>query len=427
VTRPYGTARLHSFLALAALGLLASLATGRPELAALAAPFAVALVIGIAGASQPTITVDVEPDTDRVVEGDAVTVAVTVTAARDTQPVELLLDLPTGLEVIEPAHGAAWTVALRAGEPRVLVATLEAREWGRHDLGRVVVRVRPALGLLAWEWNLRAPRVVRVLPDAGTLRRVVRPFETRNDNGNQVARGLGDGIEFADVRPFRPGDRAGRVNWRVSARRGETYVNDQHPERNADAVLLVDTFADDPTSGSSTLDRAVRAACSLATAMLATRDRVGIVSLGGSTDWVTPGMGERARFVIVEHLLGSTARWTAADRSLHWLPPAALPPRALVVVLSPLADQRMMRAVVDIRRRGFDTSVIELEPALPDDHLDADVHTPALRLWRLQRDLRRHTLEAVGVRVTTYGAGDPLPLVVAELAQARVRSRTARR
>ena len=314
-------------------------------------------------------------------------------------------------------------MALRANEPQVLTTTVIARAWGRHDLGRVVLRVRPALGLLTFESNLRSPRLLRVLPDAGTLRRIVAPFETRNDNGSQVARALGDGIEFADVRPFRPGDRAGRVNWRVSARRGETYVNDQHPERNAEAVLLLDTFADGPGGGSATLDRAVRAACSLSTAMLAVRDRIGIVSLGGSTDWVTPAMGERARYVIVEHLLGSVARWTEAERSLRWLPPAVLPPRALVVVLSPLADERMLRAVVDIRRRGFDTTVIELAAALPD----VGAQTTARRLWRLERDLRRHTLESIGVRVATYGADEPLGLVVAELARARVRVGTARR
>jgi uncharacterized protein (DUF58 family) len=423
VTRAFGTARLHTFVPLAAIGLLAALATGRPELAALAAPFAVALVIGVAAAAPPEIAVTVEPAADRVVQGEEVIVTVTITAAVDVEPVELLLDLPAGIEVLEPPGGAAWSVALTADEPRVLTTTVVAREWGRHDLGRVVVRVRPALGLLAFETNLRAPRLLRVLPDAGTLRRVVRPFDTRNDNGNQVARTLGDGIEFADVRPFRPGDRASRVNWRVSARRGETYVNDQHPERNAEAVLLLDTFADGPRSGSATLDRAVRAACSLATAMLAVRDRIGIVSLGGSTDWVTPGMGERARFVIVEHLLGSVARWTEADRSLRWLPPAVLPPRALVVVLSPLADERMLRAVIDVRRRGFDTTVIELEPALPE----AGGQSTARRLWSLERELRRHTLEAIGVRVATYDPEAPLGFVVAELARARVRVGTARR
>ncbi len=423
MTRSFGTARLRSFVVLAAAGLLAALATGRPELAALAAPFAVALVVGIAASDPPSIEVAVEPDADRVVQGETLTVTVTLRADRDTQPVEVLLDLPEGIDAVEPPGPPAWAVAVRAGEPRVLTATVVARSWGRHDVGRVVLRIRPALGLLTWESILRSPRVVRVLPDAGTLRRVVRPFDTRSDSGHRVARARGDGIEFADVRPFRPGDRAGRVNWRASARRGVTYVNDQHPERNAEAVLLLDTFADDPKGGSATLDRAVRAACSLTTAMLAARDRVGVVSLGGSTDWVTPGTGERARWVIVEHLLGSVARWTEAERSLRWLPPAVLPPRALVVVLSPLVDARIMRAIVDIRRRGFDVTVIALEPALSP----VGAQSTARRLWVMEREVRRHTLEAVGVRVATYDEADPLPLVIAELDRARVRVGTARR
>jgi uncharacterized protein (DUF58 family) len=423
VTRAFGTARLHSYVVLAVVGLGAALASGRPELAALAAPFAVALVVGIAAVAPPGITIACASDAERVVEGETVTLTLTLTATTDTEPVEVLLDLPPELELVEPKRVAAWAVALRAHEPRTLTATVVAATWGRHRVGRAVVRVRPALGLLVWEWRVASPTVVRVLPDADTLRRIVRPFETRNDSGHQVARSPGEGIEFADVRPFRPGDRAGRVNWRVTARRGETYVNDQHPERNAEAVLLLDTFADAPGGGSATLDRAMRAACSLTTAMLAARDRVGIVSLGGSTDWVTPGMGERTRWVIVEHLLGSVARWTEAERSLRWLPPSVLPPRALVVVLSPLVDERMERAVVDVRRRGYDVTVIELASSLSG----ADARSTAGRLWVLEREVRRHTLEAVGVRVAGFAEDAPLPLVVAELDRARVRVGTARR
>ena len=421
--RAFGTARLHSYLVLAVVGLGAALATGRPELAALAAPFAVALVVGIAAAAPPNITTSISSDAERVIEGETLTLTVTLTASADTEPVEVLLDLPPEMQLVDPQGAAAWAVALRAHEPRTLTATAVARTWGRHHVGRVALRVRPELGLLVWEWRVASPAIVRVLPDAGTLRRIVRPFETRNDSGHQVARSLGEGIEFADVRPFRPGDRAGRVNWRVSARRGETYVNDQHPERNAEAVLLLDTFADAQAGGSATLDRAMRAACSITTAMLAARDRVGIVSLGGSTDWVTPGMGERARWVIVEHLLGSVARWTEAERSLRWLPPSVLPPRALVVVLSPLIDERMVRAVIDVRRRGYDVTVIALESSLPE----SDAHSTAARLWVMERKARRHTLEAVGVRVVGFAEDAPLPVVIAELDRARVRVGTARR
>jgi uncharacterized protein (DUF58 family) len=424
MSAPRGTARLHAYTVLAAVGLLTALATGRPEPAALAAPFAIALVVGMAAATPPDVRVSVEPDTDRVVEGDTVVITLTVTAAADTRPVEVLLELPDGLDLIEPDQRAAWSVALRAGEPSTLEAAVDARVWGRYDVGRVVVRVRPAFGVLEWQWRLHSPRIVRVLPSAPTLRRILHPFDTRSDTGHQVARVRGEGIEFADVRAFRPGDRASRVNWRVTARRGETWVNDQHPERNADAVLLLDTFADGPAGGSQSLDRAVRVACSLADAMLTARDRVGVISLGGSTDWIAPALGERARWVVVEHLLASRARWSDAERSLRWLPPSVLPPRALVVAVTPLVDDRIVQAVVDTRRRGFDVTVIVLEPSL-----DADVDVPmtARRLWALERNARRRTLEATGVRVATLDDGDPLPLVVANLDHARARVGTVRR
>jgi uncharacterized protein (DUF58 family) len=267
-----------------------------------------------------------------------------------------------------------------------------------------------------------------VLPAAPTLRRILHPLDTRSDSGHQVARTRGEGIEFADVRQFRPGARAGRVNWRVSARRGETWVNDQHPERNADAVLLLDTFADDPGGGARSLDRAVRVACSLADAMLTARDRVGVISLGGSTDWITPGLGERARWVVVEHLLASTARWSDAERSLRWLPPSVLPPRALVVALTPLVDDRILQAVIDTRRRGFDVTVVVLEPTLTaSDDPDAPIPAAARRLWALERDARRRTLAATGVRVAALGEDDPVPLVVADLDRARGRVGTVRR
>jgi hypothetical protein len=100
-----------------------------------------------------------------------------------------------------------------------------------------------------------------------------------------------------------------------------------------------------------------------------------------------------------------------------------LPPRALVVVLSPLIDERMMRAVIDVRRRGYDVTVIALESSLPA----RDAHSTAARLWVMERKARRHTLEAVGVRVVGFAEDAPLPVVIAELDRARVRVGTARR
>ena len=188
MTRSFGTARLHAFVVLAVVGLGAALATGRPELAALAAPFAVALVVGIAASDPPSIEVAVEPDADRVVQGETLTVTVTLRADRDTEPVEVLLDLP-------PEHRRRRT----AGPARVGGRRARRRAAGAHGHCRRALvgspRRRPrgawharARAARVGIASVRAPTVVRVLPDAGTLRRIVRPFETRNDSGHQVAR-----------------------------------------------------------------------------------------------------------------------------------------------------------------------------------------------------------------------------------------------
>ena len=102
-----------------------------------------------------------------------------------------------------------------------------------------------------------------------------------------------DGLEFADTRAFVPGDRLRSVNWRASARRGELIVNERHPDRNADVVLFLDSFAEARSGrrGDGTLERAVRAAATLAGRYLERRDRVGLVTFGGVLRWLEPGGG----------------------------------------------------------------------------------------------------------------------------------------
>lgn len=63
--------------------------------------------------------------------------------------------------------------------------------------------------------------------------------------------------------------------------RRELYVNEQHPERNADVVVFLDTFSEARRLDESILSLAVKAAASLADHYLATRDRAGLVAFSG--------------------------------------------------------------------------------------------------------------------------------------------------
>jgi uncharacterized protein (DUF58 family) len=228
------------------------------------------------------------------------------------------------------------------------------------------------------------------------------------------------------VRQYREGDRLRSVNWNQTARRGELWVNDHHPEKSGDLVVLVDTFADRPSGGSSSLERSVRVAWQVAMAHLATHDRVGVVGFGGLASWVTPGGGERARLTVMDRLLESHASWTDAERSVSYLPRQVFPAGAQVLAVSGLHDGRMTGAIADLVRRGHDTAVVVVHVDVGDTAGSEPVAL-ARRLWMLQLRERRRELERLGIPVVaTSGdesdneSGDVVALV-------RARRRPTRR
>jgi len=90
------------------------------------------------------------------------------------------------------------------------------------------------------------------------------------------------------------GDRLRNVNWRVSARRGDLWVDERHPDRNGDVIIFLDTFADSRDGERLGAKRAVLAAWAVASAQLRVRDRVGVVSFGGYPSGIPPSTGGRA-------------------------------------------------------------------------------------------------------------------------------------
>ena len=170
--------------------------------------------------------------------------------------------------------------------------------------------------------------------------------------GSEVARVKGDGIEYADLREYVPGDRLRSINWRASARRDGFVVNEQHPERNTDVVLFVDSFADVRHGGRSTLDDAVRATGTLAARYLERRDRVGLVTFGGILRWLQPGMGPAQRFRLVETLLETGVEPTYTWRDVNVIPARILSPKALILGITPLLDARFVTTIADLRAGG---------------------------------------------------------------------------
>jgi uncharacterized protein (DUF58 family) len=417
----YTSWRLPVYAVLAAAGLVAGLALGRVEPVALAAPFLLAVLAGVA-AREPEVSVRVTLDRDRVIEGDEVTATVELSSVRGVERLELFVPLPPELS----AEGArAQSVRLRAGEERTVELSLLCERWGAYTVGQVLFRARDTLGLRSWEGLAGEPHPLRVFPREETLRTLVPPLETQVFAGNQVSRARGEGIEFADLREWQPGDRPRRVNWRATALRRSLWVNEQNPERNTDVVLFLDTFAEVRAEGRSTNDRAVRAAATLARIYLQRKDRVGLVGFGGFLSWLVPTSGTRQLYAIVEALLTSQVVHSFALRGVDVLPPRTLPPKALVLAITPLLDDRTAAALLDLRARGYDLIVVEVSPlelAAPDPGSSLEL---AHRLWRLSREALRWRYEQVGVPVVTWREGVPLAVPLEEVKAFRHLARPA--
>src|SRR5438552_357427 len=110
------TAKLGAYAALATGGFLAALLFGRPEAAALALPFALLALLALASVREPRVDVSAALDRDRVLEGEAVELTLTLTAEAPA----------AGLEVLVPGWAGGRT------PPARLVVDLEAGETQTH-------------------------------------------------------------------------------------------------------------------------------------------------------------------------------------------------------------------------------------------------------------------------------------------------------
>jgi uncharacterized protein (DUF58 family) len=422
VTRA-ATSKLTGYAALAAVGLLAALVSGRPELVALSAPFLLALAVGLTLARAPRITAEVEVGEERTIEGTEVDAVIRVTAPTRVDRLDVLLQLPRDVELIDGANPVSLTLA--PGEIRELPLRVELRRWGAQTLGPLLLRSTDAVGLVTWEGRSAGAQPVRVYPREDVLRRVLQPRETQLFSGNEVSQRKGEGIEFADLRPWTAGDAMKRVNWRASARRGELWVNESHPERNTDVVVFVDSFAEARRGGSGTLELAVRATAALVDAYVGRRDRVGLVAYGGVLRWLVPGSGLVQLYRIVDALIDTEIVLSYYWRELDVLPRRTLPPSALVIALSPLLDERSVGALLDLRARGFDLVVLDVTP-VPFTERPRGLDGVAFDIWTMRRDALRHRLQEAGVAVAEWPPDGRLQETLEEVRAFRRYARLAR-
>lgn len=382
---------------------LASILLDRWELVLLASTFMFGLFAVGFEKDEPRYSISARLARDRCFEGEEITLEVSIVAESLVPLLEahvLLCD--EGNHVVSSRLLA---LSMKPGEVRNFLFHIDMPVRGMFYVGDVVSRSYTRSGLKSFgdrvwpgEQCLVYPRPVPVRIDWGMVAR------SRQHVGESPSRMPGEGLEISDIRAAMPGDPVKRVNWRATMRLGKLYVNDSTRDRNIDLVIVVDGLADVGTSPSTYLDCASRAAASIAMGFLENRDRVGLIGYAGAVDWVVPRPGRNQLYAILGRLANLRTLQSFVAPNMKFLPRSVLPPGSLVLVITPLLDDRSIDMIVGLAARGCNPMVLFISPiALLEDKIPGSTDDQlARRWWDLSNRAKVSKLRALGLRVAEW-------------------------
>lgn len=111
------------------------------------------------------------------------------------------------------------------------VLSPRGRESARRSLPTLTTLAPPATTIAdAWQFGAQLPPLVEENQPTATLL-----------SGDQLARRLGQGLDFEQLRAYQPGEPAAMIDWRISARASEPLVRIYREPAQRQCHLIIDT------------------------------------------------------------------------------------------------------------------------------------------------------------------------------------------
>ena len=341
-----------------------------------------------------------------VAEGDGSAVRVVADLDLEADGVQLSIEQEgrrTGLADVRPGV-------------RAVSATTRLSHSGPLELLALIVRGTAGDG--AWVSD-RGPRVAigwDAVPKTRPIDRLPVAPRLAGLHGTHEGRRAGQGGDFHDIHPFVPGDELRRVDWRATARAarrpGDLLVRRVNALSDSSVVIAMDTAEDlgsvvaawgthDPDrTGVTSLDLAREAALSVATAAVASGDRVAFHALSPGGRSVPLGGGARH---LARLRASIAATGLGADTSYRRSP--VIRAGSIVFVLSTFVDGVAARLATRWRAAGHSVVAVDVLPPLDGSRLTREQRI-ALRTLLAERTDVVAELERAGVEVVAWARDD---------------------
>ena len=416
------TAALGRAIVVAATAVAAALLVGDPSLLVLAVPFVAVATLGLLHRPTRVPRLASRIDHASLHEGQGTTSRLTIADADDAEFVTRVHGHPAYVGM-RPADGQVGALLAGPDGPAPVVE-LSPRRWGRRFLGEEKVAL-----MTPWAGYRFGPvplggQQMRVLPSLAA-------YDSRADAPQPVglvgahrSQRPGTGTELAGIRPFAPGDRLRRVNWRVSLRSRELHVVSTRAEEDTGVLLVVDALADHGRSGgvggeSSSLDLAVRAASAVAEHHVRSGDRVALRVVGHGRELVGYGTGAR-HLRRLQHTLAGIRPGEIAESEAGLLQ-LGVTGGTVVILLSPMLAEPIGAVAATLTRRGVPVLVVDtlppdVRPGVPEG-TSADVASIAWRMRSLERTVVLQRLAGLGCPVVAWRGPGTIDDVLRRLAR----------
>jgi len=340
------------------------------------------LIIALIVTSGPSKSVSLERrlSVERTLEEQPFQVKTTVRNESSVSSIVHVTEgFPSSLEIVEGTPEFVSNV--NPSSISAVSGVLRADFRGHYVIPPPRARVADEFGLRERQVKGAKPTFVSVMPPIEDLSDFALDSRTAQPEiGTFRSSSVGVGTEFFGIREYLPGDDIRRINWKASARTDTLLSNEYEREHVTNIYLVVDLGS----GRVEDLKWTVRTSASIATYLLRTRNRLGLIVLGQSTSHVRIESGRRQLIKVLDKLV-TAEPGGSAEPSTYLLRLLEEMPKCEILVVSALASQAIWRTVAALRNKHEHVTVItQVAKSLEADERDL-VLKATLLLYSLRR------------------------------------------
>jgi uncharacterized protein (DUF58 family) len=305
---------------------------------------------------------------------------------------------------------------------------------GSNAFGPLRLVTRDITGLFFYERSVTeaVPSTVEVTPAVKALTKgVLTAVAISTYGGSLTSRRKGEGLEFADIRRYEPGDPYKRIEWHATAKTNRLMVRELNAETQLNVMVLLDSSESMAygEAGRTKLDYAARAVASLVSYLSKRGDFVGLTVMQGDkpASVIPLARGELQAYRLLGALGGLAPKEPSAD-SLRTavsrcLAVGGVKGKTLFFVITDLDFERDLQPLRQLLEINHEVIVVSPYTPLFEAHgldgLDRTIYSIRTSHELKTRKRLLNQALALGIPVIDVGPDDLFPKLVLQVEELR--------